>query len=353
LNNNQANRVNRSYSDRNHKPLVSYSATGEEMRKNLNLALSQQQSNTNTFINSNREAEILSNSNSINGSIISRPSHSTFSFNTKPRCIRSKSQPAFIKTENLDYHSFILNSNNNGSSKVTTTTTKTILENGIYENKNAQTPNESSFYEDQLDNELESFDKSSKLLLSNLNNNNGNIKLHNNKKEENKLTNESVNVKTPSLKSATRTKSSNSNHHVSFNINNAIYTSKQETPIPIPISILKQTNKTSDKNNNNNEQKYSNLGNGPLNLISFPSTHGNNNATTSMTTSPSQTLKKQNNYAMPATFLISEQQQQNLQLNSDQSYQNLQSLRNLIVNNNNNSTSSINKNRIDTKTTIL
>ena len=66
-----------------------------------------------------------------------------------------------------------------------------------------------------------------------------------------------------------------------------------------------------------------------------------------------RTLKKQNNYAMPATFLISEQQQQNLQLNSDQSYQNLQSLRNLIVNNNNNSTSSINKNRIDTKTTIL
>ena len=35
-----------------------------------------------------------------------------------------------------------------------------------------------------------------------------------------------------------KAKSGNSNHHVSFNINNAIYTSRQETPIP--ISILKQ-----------------------------------------------------------------------------------------------------------------
>ncbi len=358
--NNQANKVNRSYSDR--KPLLSYSNTGEDMKKNLNLSLISQQSNT-TFINSNRETEILANHNSINGSIINRPNNQTFSFNAKPRCIRSKSQPAFNKTENLDYHTFILNNNNNNnknSSKVTTTTTKTIIENGLDENKTAQT-NESSFYEDQLDNELESFDNSSKLLLSNLNNNN---KLS--KKEDNKLTNNSIssynnsgtglidNVKTPSLKSSTRTKSSNSNHHVSFNINNAIYTSKQETPIPIPISILKQTNKT------NNEQKYSNLGNGPLNLMSFPSSSLSANATataTSMTTSPFQSLKKQNNYATPATILISEHQQQNLQLNSDQS-QHLQSLRNLIANNNNNinnSTSNINnKNgRIDTKTTIL
>ncbi len=94
--------------------------------------------------------------------------------------------------------------------------------------------------------------------------------------------------------------------------------------------------------------------------MSFPSSSLSANATataTSMTTSPSQSLKKQNNYATPATILISEHQQQNLQLNSDQS-QHLQSLRNLIANNNNNinnSTSNINnKNgRIDTKTTIL
>lgn len=81
---------------------------------------------------------------------------------------------------------------------------------------------ESSFYEDQLDNELEAIQE------SNVDLQNMNLPLPN-KKEQN-----------PNGIQKSKVKVAGSNHHVSFNINNAIYTSKQETPIPIPISILKQ-----------------------------------------------------------------------------------------------------------------
>lgn len=93
--------------------------------------------------------------------------------------------------------------------------------NGTGSNEN--NPTESSFYEDQLDNELE-------CISAQPTENNTNV------------TN-SV-MRNGQLARAPRAKSGN---HVSFNINNAIYTSRQETPIP--ISVLKQQQQHPQINN--------------------------------------------------------------------------------------------------------
>ena len=76
---------------------------------------------------------------------------------------------------------------------------------------------ESSFYEDQLDNELESMTTTS-------------IRNGKPKQQQNGGTATSTAQHVKPAKSKQQ--------HVSFNINNAIYTSRQDTPIP--ISVLKQ-----------------------------------------------------------------------------------------------------------------
>jgi len=147
---------------------------------------------------------------------------------------------------------------------------------------------ESSFYEDQLDNELESFSDSTGCLTvrsAEIAANDSSFNPH-----FNNLTNKVVKIIPPvndltsdlgkstefngtaklnGMKSVTRAKSGNSNHHVSFNINNAIYTSRQETPIP--ISILKQPMGQSYNNTNSNNKPI--LSNGNSNTIE----HFNNN----------------------------------------------------------------------------
>jgi hypothetical protein len=422
--NTQTNKMTRTLSDR--KPISLSSTAGDDLKKNFSLNFSTSTPNpitapaldTHTFL-------VPGNSQTFNRST-NRPNNlaqeSRINFNSnnntnnsnqgslghnKPRCIRSKSQPAFAKSEGNDYHSFVLHNSTNSAStnggsvnsnnmkiKVPVAKIFSEMQNDSDDNKSAQT-NESSFYEDQLDNELEGFENSSKALLTNLGNskfkkddkppitskantiisNSNSNNNNNNNNNENILNNLNTNASnycisfsengsiinssnnsnksmTPNLKTPNgpRTRSSNSNHHVSFNINNAIYTSRQETPVPIPISILKQK---ANEQKPHAESKYSNLANGPLNLFSFPSMSTTN---TSVNSSPLPTSSiKKPGFANPGTILISEQQQQNLQqIVSDKDNEQSksgQSLRSLIANS---STSNISKSvRIDSKTTIL
>ena len=236
--NTQSNKVNRTFSDR--KPLYfTTNSVSDDLKKNFNFSFNgPANASSNTITNKDPDTVSVSSNQTPRTSFNKINTNQTYNIN-KTRCIRSKSQPAFVKPENIDYHSFILNNN---VSKVTTTTTKNIIDsnnnNNDDENKNAQA-NESSFYEDQLDNELESFDNSSKLLLANLstikykkdesNKPTINSIINNTASTYNSTLFESINgsiskAMTPNLKSSTggRTRSSNSNHHVSFNINNAI-----------------------------------------------------------------------------------------------------------------------------------
>ena len=428
--NTQSNKVNRALSDR--KPISISSTAGDDLKKNFSFNFSTSTPNpitapapetADTFLLSANSHTFNRSINKTNG--FGHESKTNFNSNSqnsnhsnqaslanKPRCIRSKSQPAFVKSEGIDYHSFILNNgtsnaaNTNASCSVNPNNIKikvpvaknyTELHNDSDDNKSSQT-NESSFYEDQLDNELEGFENSSKALLTNLGNskfkkddkppissklinssvitsnssnaneyvtNNSNQNATNNCisfSENGSITNCNKSM-TPNLKppNGPRTRSNNSNHHVSFNINNAIYTSRQETPIPIPISILKQ--KVNDQKANA-ESKYSHLANGPLNLFSFPSMSNSNTPVTNSPLPTSSAKKPGSSFSSnPGTILISEQQQQQIvgnlvgnlqQIVSDKDSEQSksgQSLRSLIANS---STSNMNKSvRIDSKTTIL
>jgi hypothetical protein len=134
---------------------------------------------------------------------------------------------------------------------------------------------ESSFYEDQLDNELEcipvppSNNAPAKITTNSSNNNNNGVsnnlqsngfaqhnqamngmngqakydEFANNRgghvQYSNSMVNNTNNNNTAAVNgSASKPAKGKSGNHVSFNINNAIYTSRQETPIP--ISVLKQ-----------------------------------------------------------------------------------------------------------------
>ena len=171
------------------------------------------------------------------------------------RCTRSKSQPAFPKEQinvlnnhtqktpatnqtqpkakSLHYfdqnlvNSFGFGNNNSGEANLS------------LHKENSQA-DESSFYEDQLDNELESFSDSgqtrelnkSTLEMFGVNNK---CNASSDADVANTLDKQPTNT---NIKSTNKkpSRSANSNHHVSFNINNAIYTTRQE----IPISIIKQ-----------------------------------------------------------------------------------------------------------------
>ena len=221
---------------------------------------------------------------------------------TKIKCTRSKSQPAFKdsaltqstiptsesqkisaivsssplnnnNTNNTNYSPNVVNSN--GANIGTSGASMTLL-------SESGTLAESSFYEDQLDNELESFSNSSSInntsaaSVQSNGGQNGNARIFSSSKlqastavtakaqedlkeiinsintmamssavvnngagnnnNNNVVNSESLRPATTNLKGS-KAKSGNGNHHVSFNINNAIYTSRQETPIP--ISILK------------------------------------------------------------------------------------------------------------------
>lgn len=124
----------------------------------------------------------------------------------------------------------------------------------LFSKANQENPQaESSFYEDQLDNELES------LSLQNMNSSKldspMDIQLRNEKR--NSYNKSEENLVSPTRRVAFEdsvrpggkrtTKSANGNHHVSFNINNAIYSTRQE----IPISIIKGSHIGSNTNSNN------------------------------------------------------------------------------------------------------
>lgn len=127
---------------------------------------------------------------------------------------RSKSQPAFKDSPIL-----ISSSTNFNIDRVIEKNASLPISNKLL--MATENP-DSSFYEDQLDNELEAIQE------NNIDSQNLNLALPNKK------------VQSTNGIQKSKVKVAGSNHHVSFNINNAIYTSKQETPIPIPISILKQ-----------------------------------------------------------------------------------------------------------------
>ena len=194
----------------------------------------------------------------------------------KMRCTRSKSQPAFkehnfsctLPTSESQKISLILASNNNNSNPLSSNgkfidqsrlTSSPICnftaENGPAALLNESTNAESSFYEDQLDNELESFSTTniSRTFVTSSSYTTVPLKLNpraanggTKAVEEaisinaiiNAASNNNNNNEKTTMKMMNKGKTSGSNHHVSFNINNAIYTSRQETPIP--ISILKQ-----------------------------------------------------------------------------------------------------------------
>ena len=168
------------------------------------------------------------------------------------RCTRSKSQPAFPKEQ--------INVLNNHTQKANTNTNPTqskpkslhyfdfnnnnLGEANLSLHKENSQADESSFYEDQLDNELESFSDSGQprelnksiLEMFGVNNKcNANSDANGSPvNAANTLDKQPANTNIKSNKKPS--KSANSNHHVSFNINNAIYTTRQE----IPISIIKQ-----------------------------------------------------------------------------------------------------------------
>ena len=175
----------------------------------------------------------------------------------KVKCPRSKSQPAFKDSSQINainsqtgvYNNGIYSTNSNtnnnlnkyliyeasrltsspicnfnsstGASMTTEqpsptspTQSATKLLNNDTSSSSSSNP-ESSFYEDQLENELES-----------ISNPNGNIKSCFKNGTHKPIKQSSVKSNKPKQ------------NHVSFNINNAIYTSRHDTPIP--ISVLKQ-----------------------------------------------------------------------------------------------------------------
>ena len=208
-------------------------------------------------------------------------SNNSNTLSSKAKCTRSKSQPVFNKDNNNNNYASIPSSESQKASiygcssfkappntfNLASQTNKKNLTSspicGINETENANAPliineniqndssnAESSFYEDQLDNELESFSdstgcltvRSTEMHLNNkhfVNSANKIVKIipPNNSNDVN--TEKSSEISKQNALKSTQKKSGNSNHHVSFNINNAIYTSRQETPIP--ISILKQS----------------------------------------------------------------------------------------------------------------
>jgi hypothetical protein len=261
-----------------------------------------------------------------NGSNYHTSKTNTLNSNTKIKCTRSKSQPAFkdstygnystcssIPTSESQKISAIGSSTTgNGSSPLSTlsnainkyalidssrlTSSPICHFNSNSENSNSTLtsnpaaislgPNmslvndnsnpESSFYEDQLDNELESFSENQTTTTYANNSNTKPIKTSPNKSNSPRSDELNGKANNPSNESSSKqlngsniksiqtlkAKSGNSNHHVSFNINNAIYTSRQETPIP--ISILKQplNNQKVETSKSNTNNKSSILVNG-------------------------------------------------------------------------------------------
>lgn len=126
---------------------------------------------------------------------------------------------------------------------------------------------ESSFYEDQLDNELESISNVPNNTKRQVPNGSANqscaaqkVSVVNSAAPTPPLAGLVTNQPTPVIKTtqSNKQKSSNSNHHVSFNINNAIYTSRQDTPIPISILKPAQLSTSINKANQieNGEKMY-------------------------------------------------------------------------------------------------
>lgn len=187
--------------------------------------------------NDNQNSTFLSNNRQNN--LVYNP-YGNGSLTTKVKCTRSKSQPVFNKDSlNIDTSSSTYGCTT--SFKVPQTTSNINTSSPICneispslsmpnEDANSSNP-ESSFYEDQLDNELESFSDSTGITA--------------NTAKTTTLTNKTVkiiddqSINSGGIKNQLKPKLNSNHHHVSFNINNAIYTSRQETPIP--ISILKQS----------------------------------------------------------------------------------------------------------------
>ena len=271
----------------------------------MNGVLSPLSTNQSSSIPYNATSTFISNGSTY---YTNNKSSNTLGSSAKVKCTRSKSQPVFNKdnyqnqtlsvesqkpslfgcssfksnnTSNANSNACSIQQNKNLTSSPICNYDVILSENENHSNninsnnlQNDSSNPESSFYEDQLDNELESFSDSTGGLtvrsadISATYNSNANkvVKIISNdldldhlitSKNSNVLGNAEINAKLNGIKSIqnTKTKSGNSNHHVSFNINNAIYTSRQETPIP--ISILKQSTGINGNNNNNNNTNSS------------------------------------------------------------------------------------------------
>jgi hypothetical protein len=290
-----SSKVTRTLSERNNNSNVEHDSTSQQARsESLYYANKQPKWNENGSIMNTLSATLQpSNKSSTNGLINNIINNNTnLKSNTlssgslaRGKCPRSKSQPAFKdsfeqfnsgipSSESQRFNIQVNTSSPNESNQTTLQSnnqTASIKTNKKFESKSLNTspisnPNtptshhttnemrinqmnilndnnsngESSFYEDQLDNELESFSNHQKNNLIN----NDMLAVNNTaltKKPAIKMQSptNSLEKKNHSISQQTgKSKSSNSNHHVSFNINNAIYTSRQETPIP--ISVLKQ-----------------------------------------------------------------------------------------------------------------
>ena len=128
------------------------------------------------------------------------------------------------QSSNTVTNTFVNSGNNNSNSK---------------NNSKDCSNTESSFYEDQLDSELECISSSLNMGTKNAANNNANVNFNGiyMPNSDYAMKNQAL-LNNPAASSCSKAYRARSGNHVSFNINNAIYTSRQETPIP--ISVLKQ-----------------------------------------------------------------------------------------------------------------
>lgn len=208
------------------------------------------------------------NASSMSTSMISATNgeHPSPSSPTQP-AIPNKISPNNTNNNNNNSNSNNNNGNNNNNSSSNSNDTSS---------SSSSNP-ESSFYEDQLENELESISSPGPTMSSN--GTTGYFKNGKSKQQTNGLSsNSSNNINNtvsngvnggvsngvqsngggPAAAPLSAIKSSKSKqNHVSFNINNAIYTSRQETPIP--ISVLKQQQQQSIQQPSAQTQSMSSL----------------------------------------------------------------------------------------------
>jgi len=385
-----SSKVTRAFSERNNNANVESDNAAQQIRSESLYYNNSKQPKWNENVMNTFSATLQPSSKSPTNGLINNIINSNTNYKantlssaslTRTKCPRSKSQPAFkesfeqfnygipssesqrfniqVKTSSPNTNSQTNSQSNSTSSNrkfessslntspilnsnvptVHTTINEQIRTNQINPlNDNSSNGGESSFYEDQLDNELESFSNTES---KNNNNsiNNQILSLNNStfakkpaikmQSPTNSLEKKSVNL-TKSNQTYTSTsipqqtiatgknKSNNSNHHVSFNINNAIYTSRQETPIP--ISVLKQLGQSKATNETTNATKSQ-----KSILVKDTVHHGNDYDSESSSLGISKSIMNNLSTTMQSSSSIQSNLSRNGTLNSNQTNANKQS----------------------------